>query len=156
MKIFSIISAFMLLSFSSCETSQKKVESLEKEKALNETQIQQQKEQIDKLEKRLSALEQNETPSSDNSFGNKQYYFIVLKVIEDHITNKESLYYTTSVNEISNYDEETKYQLLDEVVSNYKNSPSGRVYKGNVRDRQIYLFNNYTEASKAREKYIMN
>ena len=146
----------MLLSFSSCETSQKKVESLEKEKALNETQIQQQKEQIDKLEKRLSALEQNETPSSDNSFGNKQYYFIVLKVIEDHITNKESLYYTTSVNEISNYDEETKYQLLDEVVSNYKNSPSGRVYKGNVRDRQIYLFNNYTEASKAREKYIMN
>lgn len=156
---------FSLVLLSSCNSSQNKVENLEKENALKQSEIQQQKEQIDKLEKRLSALEQTEYPSNDdkysppsnnNSFGNKQYYFVVLKVVEDHYPNKESFFYTTSVNEISNYDEAIKYQLLDKVVSNYKSSPSGMVYKGNVKDRQIYLFNNYAEASKAREKYIMN
>lgn len=158
-----ILSILLLIS---CNSSQKKVESLEKENALKQSEIQQQKNQIEKLEKRLSALEQTEYPSSNednysppsnnNSYSNKQYYFVVLKVVEDHYPNKESFYYTTSVNELSNYDEAIKYQLLDKVVSNYKSSPSGMVYKGNVKDRQIYLFDNYAEASKAREKYIMN
>ena len=162
--IFYSFTAWFFCLFVSCN-SQDKIKQLEKENASKESEIQQQKQQIDKLEQRLSALEQNDNytsnenypPSSNgNSGGSKQYYFIVLKVVEDHITNKESMYYTTSVNEIYNYDEVVKYQLLDKVVSNYKNSPSGMAWKGNVKDRQIYLFDNYAEASKAREKYIMN
>jgi hypothetical protein len=77
-------------------------------------------------------------------------------VIEDHTFEKESIYYTTQVNQLSNYNDNVKYRLLDEVVANYKKSPSGMLYKGSIKKRNIYLFDTYEQASKAREKYIMN
>ena len=151
----------LVLFCSSCEKS--KTQALQAENVEKQNRIEEQQKQISRLEERLSALEEtnkNSMPSSENNYNSgiqsSQFYFIVLEVVENHISEKRQMYYTTQVNQISSYNDNIKYQLLDEVVSNYKNSPSGRVYEGSVKSRNIYLFNNYEDASKAREKYIMN
>ena len=130
--------------------------------------IDNQEQKINQLEERLNRLEetQNETQGVqpvnndyvDNDFSNYsgQYYFIVLEIEEYHFPNNEKYFYTTQVNQLSNYNDNVKYKLLDEVVSNYKNSINAIVHKGSVNKRNIFLFDSYEQASKAREKYIMN
>lgn len=163
MRVFFLLATTLLLL--SCENSnnQKK---LQEDNQNKQNTIDEQQRQITQLEERLNRLENNtsnsntdnyvptENQNNSNYYG--QYYFIVLEVIEDHTFEKESFYYTTQVNQLSNYNDNIKYRLLDEVVSDYKKSPSGMVYKGSVKKRNIYLFDTYEQASKAREKYIMN
>ena len=160
------------LTLSSCTNPVDKNElETQNENLINENQIKQskideQERQINQLEDRLNKLEETQksepvinTPNSyneDYSNYSGQYYFVVLEVTEDHIVEKQNLYYTTQVNQLNNYNDNVKYRLLDEVVTNYKKSPSGMAYKGNVKKRNIYLFDSYEQASKAREKYIMN
>lgn len=139
-------------------------EDLQKDNVQKQNVIDEQQKQIARLEQRLNNLESKSNSNNDNSSfenGNSssfatQYYFIVLEVVENHVMDKRKLFYTTQVSQISNYNENVKYRLLDEVVSSYKNSPSARVYDGDVKKRNIYLFSSYEEASIAREKYIMN
>jgi len=148
---------------SSCDNSTQ-TQKLTRENQEKQEKIDEQTKEINRLEERLSKIEnqQNSEPSyngkeeGNNSNYGSQYYFVVLEVIEKHYPNNEQFYYTTQVNQISNYNDNIKYRLLDEVVTKYKNSPSGMAFNGNVRKRDIYLFNSYEEASKAREKYIMN
>lgn len=85
-----------------------------------------------------------------------QYYFVVLNIVEDHVFEKKKSFYVTSINELSYYNDEIKYKILDDVVMQYKSSPSGIAYNGSIKKREIFTFFSYEEASKAREEYIMN
>lgn len=164
MKVITpLLFAVFIFLFSSCDSSTQ-TQKLKRENQEKQEKIDEQTKQINRLEERLNKIENQQTSepsyndkevSSYSNYGN-QYYFIVLEVIEKHYPNNEQFYYTTQVNQLSNYNDNIKYRLLDEVVTQYKNSPSGMVYKGNVKKRDIFLFNSYEEASKAREKYIMN
>ena len=161
-KILLLAITFLLLS---CDNS-KNQNKLEEEIRNKQNTIDLQQIQIIQLEERINRLENNTSNNSNDNYAPNenqnnanyfgQYYFIVLEVIEDHVFEKENFYYTTQVNQLSNYNENVKYRLLDEVVTEYKRSPSGIAYKGNVKKRNIYLFDTYEQASKAREKYIMN
>lgn len=157
-----ILQALLLLS---CQSNKSDTETLQQDNVQKQNIIDEQQKQIARLEQRLNSLEtKSNSHNTNSSFENgynsasyaTQYYFIVLEVVENHVMDKRKMFYTTQVNQISNYSENTKYKLLDEVVSSYKNSPSARVYEGDVKKRNIYLFGSYEEASKAREKYIMN
>lgn len=156
-----IIGLFLL---ASCE-SQQKVKELEQKIKVLEYQLQVKQIHITSLTQRLEEFENQRNGAFEKSQLNNnlnysttenQYYFIVLEIIEDRTFDKQEFYYTTQVNQIKIYNESIKYQLLDEVVSDYKNSARGSVYNGTVKNRNIYLFNSYENASKAREKYIMN
>jgi hypothetical protein len=175
LKHFSII---LLLGLFSCQSEEPETEVLQDESVQEETVVQDQalveeqqntieaqRMQIAQLEQRLGALERQSSMVTNTStketeqstpFNGTQYFFMVLEVVEDHIYEKRKMYYTSRVNEISNYDDNIKYRLLDEFVSVYKNSADGMVYKGNVKKRNVHLYNSYEEASRAREKYIMN
>ncbi len=85
-----------------------------------------------------------------------QYYFVVLDIVEDHVFEKKKSFYVTSINELTYYNDEIKYKILDDVVMQYKSSPSGIAYNGSIKKREIFTFFSYEEASKAREEYIMN
>ncbi len=120
-----------------------------------------QEKQIKDLEERINKIE-TEKPSSyknvsDNqpTHTNSQYYFILLKVKEQHGLILQSLNYSSEVTEITNYNESIKYKLLDNAVSNYKSSMGAAVYNGSIYSREIFLFDTYEAASKEREKYIM-
>ncbi|MFN3022045.1 hypothetical protein ACK1KB_13880 [Chryseobacterium sp. TY3] len=162
--LFVLFSTLLLIS---CQNNEKQQELDNKNQILQtanreqKSTIDAQSQKINQLEERLSKLEENKQDLQDsqpNDFSNYsgQYYFIVLEIEEFHYPNTEKFFYTTKVNQLSNYDDNIKYQLLDEVVSNYKNSVNAKVYKGSVNNRNIYLFNTYEQASQAREKYIMN
>lgn len=173
--------------FSSCDSSTQ-TQKLEKENQEKQEKIDEQTDQINRLEERLNRIENekideqtnqidrleqranrienkqitepsyNNEESSYSNYGN-QYYFIVLEVTVTHnysnnYSNDEQFYYTTQVNQLSNYNDNVKFRLLDDVVTQYKSSPHGMVNKGSISKRDIFLFNSYEEASKAREKYL--
>lgn len=98
------------------------------------------------------------TPAPSYNYSSTKYFFVVLKVVEDHYTEYQTSYVTSDILEAQSYelDEETKYKLLDKFVKSYKNSPSGMAWKGNIKSRKIYSYDSYEEASRAREKYIMD
>lgn len=136
----------------------------EKELLEKQNKIEEQSAQIKQLQSRLAQYEQLQpqgllnTDDGNAGTGNlgHQYYFIVLDIVENHYTSRQRFTWTTSVKTIGVLNDELKYRLLDQEVSNYKNSANGIVYNGSIKKREIYLFNSYQEASKAREKYIMN
>lgn len=165
-----VVTLLPLIVLASCNLNTKKINSLQNENREKQAQISEQKLEIEKLNRKVFALEQNRNNDNSNDFENsngseidnpnqllnKQYYFIVLKITEKRIMNIEDFYSVTEVNEIGNFSESIRYKLLDKVVSNYMNSIDAKLYEGSVKQRNFYLFNSYIEASKAREKYIIN
>ncbi len=150
------IIAVMLTSAYGCGGSER-----EKELRAKQETIEAQSAQIKLLKTQLAQQQpQGGVNTDDGSAGVGgmvvHYYFIVLEIVEDHHTSRQRLNWTTSVKTIGVLNDDLKYRLLDQEVSNYKNSPNGIVYNGSIKKREIFLFNSYQEASKAREKYIMN
>lgn len=94
----------------------------------------------------------------------KQYGFVVMHVQQDNDNFEEkmngirakSYVFTTGIEEYDFVDDDLKYQILDEAQSSYKRTPAAIAYKGIVKDRDLLLFDSYSEASRAREKYTLS
>ena len=144
---------------SSCQ-SNKENESLKNDNLVKQRVIDEQQRQINSLQERLTTLESHSNDQNVEgiaSFSNSQYYFIVLQVSEERFSEGEQhFYFVTQINEIMDYNENLKYKLLDDVVLTYKNSSNASLFNGSVKKRNIYLFSSYQEASKAREKYVID
>lgn len=62
---------------------------------------------------------------------------------------------TSQIKEFRPFTEEAKYIFLDEVVASYKQANAGPPKDGKVLKRECLSFKTYEEASKEREKYIL-
>lgn len=126
--------------------------------------------QSSKLEERISQLEKENKSlkQSENSIQIKepvnQYAVIVLHVeslvektpgemgVNFDPYKKYKGYYVSGVRTESDDSESNKYRLMDEFQSDFMNDS----HEGKVDSRNIYFYNTYEEASKAREKFMLN
>jgi len=86
-----------------------------------------------------------------------KYFFVLLKVTQtEPVSGKDELYnYCTKIQEISKLGEDLKYRLMDEAQEIYLASPAGSLHNGRVTARECLIFGSYQEASKEREKYLL-
>lgn len=104
------------------------------------------------------------------------YAFVVLTIqveyndvntmLQDHETEKllnktpgsyqskhyKTYYVSSSIKSFSLFDEDTKYKFMDNYQNSFKNYPGNSSSK--IKKRQCFVFNSYSAASKAREKYV--
>lgn len=105
---------------------------------------------------------QSFSPNS-NFESTKKYGFVVMTVRQENDNVMEKMdgisyrnyMFSTAIKEYDYVNEDSKYQILDEAQAAYKRSSGAIYYKGSVKDRQLLLFDSYSEASKAREKYTI-
>lgn len=146
-----LLCMLLVILINSCKNNE--TENLKYEIKIKQQMINDLTKRVSELEYELHDLKIDSINLANNS---TKYYFVVLRVTEDHITTKEPLNYTSVINEINEYNETIKYKILDEISYQYKRSPAGIAWKGSINDRQIYIYSTYEEASKEREKYFMN
>lgn len=156
--------AFIILAFS-CVSQQKYDELQEKVNHLES--------QNSELIKTLHEFTDNKTPYATPSYQNREevkiaipstYAFVLLEVEEvtgfttanGFLENKTQRFnYTSLVKEFKPFNEEVKYQFLDEIVGEYKLNRGGVPTSGKILKRECFVFNSYEEASKEREKYVL-
>lgn len=85
----------------------------------------------------------------------KKYAFVVLNVEQTEGYPPEVVSYTnlSSIEAVDNLNEDLEYKLMDDFQNSYLKSIKAQINKGVVRDRKIYSFATYAEASKAREQF---
>lgn len=127
-----------------------------------------------KLSEQLSQASQNEksniseTSTFQNTEGiSKQKYAFVLlvvkitepyysKLLEKMTTKTEQYSICSPVKSFDSFNEDIKYQFMDEFQSNYmKGRLQGDTYSTVIDSRQCFAFETYVEASKEREKYLI-
>lgn len=103
--------------------------------------------QVEQLNAELSATQSYQSA--------KKYTFVVLNVEQTEGYPPEVVSYTnlSSIEAVDNLTEDMEYRLLDDFQNTYLKSIKAQVNKGVVRDRKIYSFDTYAEASKAREQF---
>lgn len=136
-------------------------QNLESEKRLKELE-----EQNKELREQINTRDR---PSSNNTeykpappIQNTKFIFVVLQVLQtnpdkpwDH-DNKINMVVCSPIQEVTNLDDNIKYQLMDKSQDSYLNYSGGKLYGGSVKSRKCLDYDNYEEASKAREKYLNN
>ncbi|MFC0428922.1 hypothetical protein [Chryseobacterium scophthalmum] len=108
-----------------------------------------QKVQFDEIDRKLEAHQNKETLT-------KTYIFVRLVVVEDKYTRTQELNIVSQIQELQSIDEETKARIEDNIVSQYLNSYGAQVYQGKIIKKEIFVFNNYTEASEKRNSYLIS
>ena len=155
--LFVIICIFLSL-LSSCNTHNTTEERLKKLEQENK-----------ELKEKISTEQPNRSNSTNyqntspnyNTSTNTKYVFVLLKTTQierDEMTMDkiEKRYnYCSEIQNLPFISEDIKYELMDKVQRSYKNSASAIVYNGRVNSRQVFVFDSYEEASKAREKYLV-
>ena len=103
--------------------------------------------QVEQLNAQLSVMQPYQSA--------KKYAFVVLNVEQTEGYPPEVVSYTnlSSIEAVDNLNEDTEYKLMDDFQNTYLKSIKAQVNKGIVRDRKIYSFDTYAEASKAREQF---
>lgn len=156
-----ICASTLLISCSDAEkikklTAQNKKLILEKKELETQvTVLSQRKDQAEEERRYLQEQKEFEEQQRINEQNAITFYFIVIRAqvkrfgYEDR---SKSMIFTSDVNQISNYNDDIKYQLLDKMV---KNVEAGQAYT-NVSQREIFTFHTYKQASQAREKYVIN
>lgn len=87
---------------------------------------------------------------------NKKFVFVVLKVSVAYEIGSDYKKYETrelvsDINEIFNYNEDSKAMLEDKVIQNYKMGYNS----GDIVSKESFAFDNYSSASKKRNTYII-
>jgi hypothetical protein len=77
-----------------------------------------------------------------------QFYFIVLQKVDVAFMERYNL--VSDINEVNNYNNETKYRLLDDFTKQCSKTTTSKLIK-----RDIFIFDSYEKASIEREKYII-
>jgi hypothetical protein len=91
-----------------------------------------------------------------------KYVFVLLSVsqkeyAENYMGKVTKTYnYCSGIEQFPYVTEDLKYQLMDKVQSKYQNSGGAMLYDGEVNDRKVFVFDSYEQASKEREKYLIN
>jgi hypothetical protein len=93
-----------------------------------------------------------------NTKSQTKYCFVVLSVsqIEPVWGKTEYYFYSTAIKEYDYVDEDTKYRLMDAAQQGYLSSWPAVEGKGRVRERKCFVFDSYEQASKEREKYLLD
>lgn len=97
-----------------------------------------------------------EIKSEESQISNKKFVFVVLKVSEATEIGADYKKYQTKelvsgINEISNYDEDAKAMLEDQIIQEYKMG----AWSGNIISKETFAFDNYSSASKKRNTYLI-
>ncbi|MDX8567359.1 hypothetical protein OZ668_05155 [Elizabethkingia sp. HX XZB] len=92
----------------------------------------------------------------DKSKQNKKYAFVVLTVREisqmgANYTNYEKRQYVSQINEIIDYNEDSKAMFEDAIIQNYKVG----AWQGDIVSKETHAFDNYASASKKRNSFIV-
>lgn len=72
-----------------------------------------------------------------------------------HIDRPQQLNVVSNIQEYKNINETTKAKLKDAIISNYLKSGEARFYQGKILSAKVYQFDNYMEASKKRNSYLI-
>ncbi|QTV04857.1 DUF4339 domain-containing protein [Faecalibacter bovis] len=83
------------------------------------------------------------------------YVYVLLKTKLKKYSGEE---YYTNVSEIQEFNNPSKDELnlfKDRVISHYLNSIDAKVYKGEILEAELFSFNNYSEASNNRNKFLI-
>lgn len=158
---------FMFLFFTilfSCEKSEnsKQIESENQNLVIQKQDLEN---QVKKLDEQLNTIQQEklqleiEEQQKTTDQNPITYYFIVLEITEKVFTTTgtklgKNLYYTSEIGETTNYNDNTKYKLLDNMVKIYNRDVVTK-HKTILNNREIFTFDTYQEASETREQYIM-
>jgi hypothetical protein len=108
-----------------------------------------------------AAYEPQDETAETPEFAFPKYAFVVLEVeevtrtaYENGAWNKTTGKFnsTSQIQEFKSFNEDTKYRFMDEITQHYKLTNSR---EGQVNNRRCFVFNSYEEASKEREKYVI-
>lgn len=105
-----------------------------------------QKVQFDEIDRKLKA----------HSKPQMQYLFVKLSVIENRISQMQESNIVSQIQELNRIDDEVKARIEDQVVGEYLNSPSAKVYQGRITQKETFVFNSYTEASEMRNSFLIS
>ncbi len=105
-----------------------------------------QKVQFDDIDRKLEA----------HSKPQMQYLFVKLSVMENRINQMQKSNVVSQIQELERIDDEVKARIEDQVVGEYLNSPSAKVYQGRITQKETFVFNNYTEASEKRNSFLIS
>ncbi|OVE53982.1 hypothetical protein [Chryseobacterium mucoviscidosis] len=105
-----------------------------------------QKVQFDEIDRKLEA----------HSKPQMQYLFVRLSVTENRISQMQESNIVSQIQELNRIDDEVKARIEDQVVGEYLNSPSAKVYQGKITQKETFVFNSYTEASEKRNSFLIS
>lgn len=162
---------FIFLLFISCNSQKEKSENDSKLLAKVDSLINENR----KLTEQLSQASQKEknstndiptTPENITESNQSKYAFVVLiakitepyysSLLEKMTTKTEEYSICSQVKSFDGFNEDIKYQFMDEFQANYmKGRIQGDSYSTVISSRQCLAFNSYQEASKEREKYLI-
>jgi hypothetical protein len=112
---------------------------------------------VDSLDKFYQLGKYAKGNNNNSIVTSEKYCFVLLKVTQtEPLWGKDEYYnYCTKIQEISTVDEDSKYRLMDDAQEIYLGSPSGTLHNGSVIERECFIFDSYQEASREREKYLI-
>ncbi|SHL78989.1 hypothetical protein [Chryseobacterium contaminans] len=105
-----------------------------------------QKVQFDEIDRKLE----------EHSKPKMQYLFVKLSVMENRISQMQESNIISPIQELDRIDDEIKARLEDQVISEYLNSPSAKVYQGKILQKETFVFSSYTEASEKRKSFLIS
>lgn len=105
-----------------------------------------QKVQFDEIDRKLEA----------HSKPQMQYLFVRLAVTENKITQIQESNIVSQIQELDRIDDEVKARIEDQVIGEYLNSSSAKVYKGKIVRKETFVFNSYVEASEKRNSFLIS
>lgn len=132
----------------------KEVENLKYENKINQQVISELRSQITELEHKISDIQ------IDSIIG-KKFVFAVFTIEEKSLDSynnpqPEIYYKITEIKEFNDFNEEMKYRYMDNCMNDPVLKLKMEYLKQNLKNRQCFVFNSYSEASAEREKYSMN
>ncbi|WP_299183976.1 hypothetical protein [uncultured Chryseobacterium sp.] len=105
-----------------------------------------QKVQFDEIDRKLEA----------HSKPQMQYLFVKLSVIENRISQMQESNVVSQIKKLERIDDEVKARIEDQVVGEYLNSSSAKVYQGRITKKETFVFHSYTEASEKRNSFLIS
>lgn len=105
-----------------------------------------QKVQFDEIDRKLE----------EHSKPQMQYLFVKLSVTENRISQMQESNVISPIQELDRIDDEIKARLEDQVIGEYLNSPSAKVYQGKILQKETFVFSSYTEASEKRKSFLIS
>lgn len=157
-KLFILKWSFLVLFFG-CNSDNKTEERLKRLEQENKEL----KEKISTEKLYIPQNNQNTSPNNntDNQSRASKYVFVLLKTTqteynETSMERVDRRYNICSeIERLAYVDEDMKYSLMDQVQGSYMKSASRIMDRGRVNSREVFVFDTYEEASKAREKYLV-